>query len=81
MIRAQERYGLHITPWDIRCVITQVTDGHALKLRKISQQLAVYLVTVQGHDCRIVYNRYRKFIITFLPLDDEKYLAEKICTP
>lgn len=85
--RAWERYGINLTNRDIGSIIYQVMDGRAEKVRQDSGRTAIYDVVVQGQVCRIVYNRARKFIVTFLPRDArgeppaEMSLAEKSVTP
>jgi hypothetical protein len=68
-VRAKERYGLQVGKEDFEAISRQIADGIALKLGRKRRRTSVYLVTVQGTDAVVVYNRRSKCVITFLPLD------------
>ncbi|MGZ3686828.1 MAG: hypothetical protein ACXWPM_01100 [Bdellovibrionota bacterium] len=71
-LRARERYGIQVRPEDFDSIREQIRVGRAIKLGRKGSRTSIYLVTVQGGDAVVVYNRRAKFVITFLPLAWEK---------
>lgn len=69
--RARQRYGIELTGEDFRSIEEQVVVGHAIKLGPKGRRTSIYLVTVQGQDMVVVYNRREAFVITVLPIEWE----------
>lgn len=67
-----ERYGIEVSDEDSRSIADQIREGRALKLGHHGRSTSIYLITIQGLDAVIVYNRKVKSVITFLPLQWEK---------
>jgi hypothetical protein len=65
--RARERYGIVADDRDAELIADQVSSGRAVKLAGRGRRTAVYLVTVQGVDCVVVFSRRTKAVVTFLP--------------
>jgi hypothetical protein len=65
--RAAERYGLRVRGQDFAQIIEQVQLGVAIKLGPRGRRKSIYLVTVQGQEAIVVYNRLDKWVLTFLP--------------
>lgn len=73
--RAAERYKdsenqpLSITRKDIQDAVNQILSGKASKVEQISLNKSIWIVTVKGQKCRVVFDRKRKGLATFLPID------------
>lgn len=67
--RALERYELDLNRHDLREVVESIQAGKATFVRRQSLRVSIWEVTVKGQACRVVYDKLRKTIVTFLPLD------------
>ena len=64
--RARERYGIHLDENRMQETIRRIQAGEAVLIERQSLRLAVYDVEVQEQLCRVVYDRERKTLVTFL---------------
>jgi hypothetical protein len=65
--RALERYGLGLGRSDIAEVVKKIQAGEAVFVEKQSGRVSVWDVEVGGKTARVVYDKLRKNIATFLP--------------
>jgi hypothetical protein len=71
--RARQRYGLHLTVADLEAVAADIQQG-AMELKLIEEQsnrVVVYDCVVMDVPVRIVYDRLRKAVTSFLPRTKE----------
>jgi hypothetical protein len=68
-LRAQERYGLSLNRIDLREIAGLIQQGKAVFLRRQSLRVSHWLVEVGGKSARVVYDRKRKTVVTFLPAE------------
>ena len=67
--RAQERYGLEFNGTMNKAIIAQIQSGKATFVEKQSHRVSVWDVQIEdGALARIVYDRERKQVVTFLPM-------------
>lgn len=69
--RASQRYGLEINKNVRRFIISSIQNRDGAFIRKISRTRTEWLVYVPGLECcdvRVIYDKKRKEIVTFLPL-------------
>jgi hypothetical protein len=67
--RARQRYGLHLTVADLEAVAADIQEG-MIELRLVEEQsnrVVVYDCIIKGMDVRIVYDKMRKAVTSFLP--------------
>jgi hypothetical protein len=67
--RARQRYGLHLTTADLDEVAADIQEG-MIELRLVEEQsnrVVVYDCIIKGMDVRIVYDKMRKAVTSFLP--------------
>jgi hypothetical protein len=67
--RCFERYGAHLTDVMHEALVRQIQRGDAKLLEKQSLRLSLYRVSWEGEPMRVVYDRNRKTLVTFLPLE------------
>jgi hypothetical protein len=65
--RAKERYGLDLNRTQLQEIIGKCRNGSAKLLRHHSLRVREFLVAWQGLELRVLYDKLRKEIITFLP--------------
>lgn len=73
--RCMERYGLEINRHDIRDIVGMIQSGDRTKATKKedqSQRVSVWIVKFRGIDVKVVYDRVRKTLVSFLPMEDKK---------
>ena len=68
--RANERFELKLNNEKLRAVVHQIQDGKAEFVSRSSLARTVWNVTCEGKTCRVVYDKGRKVIVTFLPLKE-----------
>jgi hypothetical protein len=56
---------------DLRSFVQQIQAGEATFLGRQSNRTSVWLVTFRGNACRVVYDKQRKTIVTFLPTTED----------
>lgn len=66
--RALERYGVEVGPDTLRRIIADIQGGRSVVVQKQSLRVTVHDVEVDGTRMRVVYDRQRKELATFLPL-------------
>lgn len=67
--RAKERYDLSLNRHDLRKLIKLVQACKGIFIRKRSNRVSNWLINYQGKDLLVSYDKIRKTIITFLPLE------------
>ena len=65
--RASERYGLKINREIIKQCIQMIQNGEAKFLCKSSNTRTLFELTLEGKRVKVVYDKVRKNIATFLP--------------
>lgn len=70
--RAKERYDLDISRRDLKDMCIQIRSGHAIKLEQLSTARAEYIVKCQDKDVRVIYDKNKKSIVTFLPPGEDE---------
>lgn len=65
--RALERYDLALNRDDLRAWVKQIQEGQARKLEQQSLRVGKYVITHQGQEVVVIYDRHRKTIVTCLP--------------
>ena len=76
--RAFERYGLTLNRNDLQDIVNNIHKAKLLS--KTSNRVKVFEVLVKGVSCVVVYDRNRKSIATFLPLDCwENHVEQNDC--
>lgn len=65
--RAQSRYGLTINKFRRRQIICLVQGRKGVFLKEHSKRVSEWKIVFEGKELRLLYDRNRKEIITFLP--------------
>lgn len=68
--RARDRYDIHFDRAKNDEVVDLIQAGYAQLVERQSARVSVYRMQVDGRDCKVVYDRRRKQIVSFLPLED-----------
>lgn len=71
--RAAERYDLEITENDLNRIIKSIQNGEGQLIRRQSHRVSIWSVICQTKECVVVYDKLRKNIASFLPLE-AKYI-------
>ena len=71
--RARERYHLDINRFVYKTIIADILSGKAKKLEKQTHRVTTYLIRIEDEEYPIAFDKIRKEIITFLPVE---YLEE-----
>jgi hypothetical protein len=66
-VRAMERYGMEVGPATRRRIIAAIQGGSSFVVRKQSLRVTVHDVDLDETRVRVVYDRQRKELVTFLP--------------
>jgi hypothetical protein len=65
--RAQERFGLEVNHEQYRELVRQIQVGKAQFIERQFRSRTHWWVTIDGKQARVVYDKDRHTIITFLP--------------
>lgn len=65
--RALERYGLYLQRADIQWIVDEIQAGRGASVRQTNRTSVVNLQYRDGPRMRVVYDRQRKTIVSFLP--------------
>ena len=68
--RALERYSLPLNRHDLRAIIEMINNNQAIFLLKESNTRSHWLVVYKDIPLKLVYDRSRRMIITFLPMNN-----------
>lgn len=68
--RADTRYGLDLSRKELDEIVRAIQHNEGEFIEKQSLTRTLWLVNVKGQPCRVVYDRKRKAVVTFLPLED-----------
>lgn len=68
--RAQQRYGVCLTSDDLREIVHKIQDQEARFEERRSNRVSVFRVEHNGDEFRVMYDRQRKQIATFIPLEN-----------
>jgi hypothetical protein len=70
--RGWERYGLPLDAAGLDKVVRQIQSGQATFVGRESLRVSIFDVAMEGGTvCRVVYDRHRKSVVTFLPVADK----------
>jgi hypothetical protein len=72
--RALLRYDIELTDELHKRLIRAVQNGRSTPIEKQSLRLSVHEYNLDGKMIRFVYDKQRKQIVTFLHIDESKYL-------
>lgn len=75
--RALERYGLEITQEKYDQIVKLVQSGKSKFLFRQSHRVSHFLIEFEGKSMRVVYDKQRKTIVTFLPYSEVEDLTFK----
>lgn len=78
--RCLERYGESINRDDIQAIIRLIQSGDTRKAKLLERQsirVSTWRVTFRDKDMRVVYDRTRKTIVSFLPLEERPFPIEQ----
>lgn len=67
--RAAERYDLELTEQDLHKLIRSIQSGEGQLIRRQSHRVSIWSVICQTKECVVVYDKMRKNIASFLPLE------------
>lgn len=65
--RAHERHGLQLTRQDLNDIVRQIQSDKATFVERQSLRVSLFDVVVHERSVRVVYDRQRKTIVSFLP--------------
>lgn len=74
--RASERYGLNIGRAGLWEIVNIIRSGRAIFVRKETNRVSEWKVEYSGVSMRVIYDRRRKMVVTFLPPDDLGAMGE-----
>lgn len=66
-VRAMERYGMELGPATRGRIIDAIRTGRSSMVERQTLRVSVHDVTIDERIVRVVYDRRRKEIVTFLP--------------
>lgn len=66
LVRAAERFGLTLHRADLDDIRGMICKNKATFVGRTSLRVSVWDVTVRGVPCRVVYDRNRQTVVTFL---------------
>lgn len=67
--RAKMRFGIELGPLLYAKMVLDIKEGRAKLLKRQSNRVSVFEVTVEGHCMVTVYDRKRKAIVTVLTVE------------
>lgn len=70
--RGEKRFGLNLSNDDIKDIVFKIRMGHAIKITRQSNNMAIYLVRYDNRVLPVVYNRSHHSIATILPKTDPR---------
>lgn len=65
--RASERYGVNIGRAGLWDIVNKIRSGRAIFIRKETNRISEWKVEHGGVLMRVIYDRRRKMVVTFLP--------------
>lgn len=68
-LRARERYDIWLEDRDYDALVEQITSNRARHVYTESQRIGHFIVNHEDREMLAVYDRNRKTIATFLPLE------------
>lgn len=66
--RVFERYGVALCNQDLRAITNRIHRQEGILLDRRSRAVSVWLVAYHGCEFRVLYNKNKRFVVTFLPL-------------
>lgn len=69
-VRALQRYGIELGPAGRAEIIRAIQGGRSTVVERQSRRVTVHDVELEGGVVRVVYDRQRKTLVTFLPSDE-----------
>jgi hypothetical protein len=69
--RAKERYGIKLNHRVRTNIISSIQNGKSLWVKKLTNRITEHtLITEDGTKIRVLYDKYRHNIVTFLPMKE-----------
>lgn len=68
--RAEERYGLHYNKAVRQSLIGKIQSNNGKFVEKKTNRITIWLVEHEGAEYMVAYDKIRKNIATFLPLNN-----------
>jgi hypothetical protein len=78
--RAAERYDLWLTGEEYDAIIRQIQQGECQLIAKQSLRVSIFRVVYNGQPLKVVYDRQRKTIASFLPIEAWDGPAKSVLT-
>jgi hypothetical protein len=66
-LRAEERYGLHLSNSDLNGIKNQIQEGTAQFMERQTNRVSVFSVTMNNCSMPVVYDNQRHQVVSFLP--------------
>jgi len=76
--RAKERYNLNISNYDMKIISYMIHEEIVLAARKVNQYAIIYCLHYKGKTVKIIYNKNKKYVSTFLPISDKRILNRNL---
>lgn len=77
--RAAQRYELDFTKRMKQEIVSQIQSGDAEFIEKQSNRVSLFWVNINDKHCKVVYDKIRKSIVSFLPQESrEDYIEHEI---
>lgn len=70
--RALQRYNIDINRNDIEEIIKKINSGEAKFIEKQSLRVSIWFVEIKGKKVKVVYDKLRKTIASFLPIKERR---------
>lgn len=67
--RARERYGIELNHNRYSQIIYDIQNDNAKFIRRQSHRVSIFSIEIEGKECVVVYDRLRKTLASFLPLE------------
>ena len=72
-LRALQRYDIDFTRTEHDALVRRIQNGEGQFVERQSHRISVFKIDVQGQTVKVVYDKQRKTIVTFLPLEERVY--------
>jgi hypothetical protein len=71
--RAIERFHVKLNRNGLYNIVTDIRNGHSQFKKKVTNRVTAWIVRIPGanEDAIALYDKHRKAVITFMPLDYE----------
>ena len=67
--RAKSRFGIDLNQHQYQELIEKIQAGRVESSKRLSLRVTEHIIEYQGKEMKVLYDKQRKTIITFLPVD------------